>query len=279
MRKKEKKTKNRDKNFYTIFGYILIIIGISLPLYGFWNMSYRNISAKSGYEKFVQESKNSAVDAKGIEDYNNKIKNNNIVDPFTAEDYSATYDFYKENPDEVFAYLKIPKLGITKPIYLDASYEHLDMGVAHIDGTSLPVGGVNRRSVIAGHRGWYRDLMFFNLHKLDVGDDVTIVRGDESLKYKVSDTEVILPTDWEALQPREGVDMLTLLTCERLRPPRPKRLLVNCVRVEDAPVAESAEDIKVDSSVKGLDILIYVVTIVLLALLVLTIFKFIKYIL
>lgn len=277
MKKKEKKTKS--KNFYSIFGYILIIIGISLPLYGFWNMSYRNISAKAKYEEYLKKAEVTKEEEAAVKSYNDRIKNNYIVDPFTAEEYSATYDFYKKNPDEIFAYLKIPKLDITKPIYLDASYKHLDMGVAHIDGTSLPVGGVNRRSVIAGHRGWYRDLMFYNLHKLEVGDDVIIVRGDRELKYKVSDTEVILPSDWDALQPKEGVDMITLLTCEPLRPPRPKRLLVNCVRVEDAPVEEKkAEDVKVDSSVKGLDILIYVVTAALLALLVLTIFKFIKFI-
>lgn len=270
-----------NKSRYVILGYILIIIGISMPLYGFLNISYRNLTQKEKYHKFLSEDlKFTKEESQGIDEYNKKIKNNYIVDPFTNEEYSAQYEFYTDNPDKVFAYLKIPKLNIIKPIYLDASYEHLDKGVAHIDGTSLPVGGIGRRSVIAGHRGWYRDLMFFNIHKLENQDEVFVVRGEEVLKYQVTDKEVILPSDWDALQPRKDVDMLTLLTCEPLRPPRPKRLLINCVRIEEAEEKEleDIKDVEVDNSVKKLDLVVYLVTTILILLLAFNVFKLIKYI-
>lgn len=269
--------KRKSKSVYAIIGYLLIIIGIAMPLYGFFNISYRNLSENKKYRDYKKEELISDEEKKGVISYNENINGNYIVDPFTSEEYSTEYEFYKKNPDKIFAYLEIPKLDIKKPIYLDASYEHLDMGVAHIDGTSLPVGGVNKRSVIAGHRGWYRDLMFFNLHKLEAGDKVFIVRGDETLEYKVTDTEVILPSDWDALQPRENKDMITLLTCEPLRPPRPKRLLVNCERVSDVKEDVKSKDESVDRSVKRLDIAIYAITFVLMSLFVLAIYKFIRY--
>ncbi|MDD7363308.1 MAG: class C sortase [Peptoniphilus sp.] len=273
----------RNKSVYVILGYLLIMLGISLPLYGFANMSYRQLDEKRAYEEFLENRVVTEEEEKGVAAYNAEISENNVVDPFTSEDYSAEYEFYKAHPDEPFAYLEVPKLGINKPVYLDASYKHLDMGVAHIDGTSLPVSGAGRRSVIAGHRGWYRDLMFFNLHKLEAGDDMFIVRGKTRMHYKVSDTEVILPSDWDALQPREGEDMVTLLTCSPLRPPRPRRLLVNGVRVPDpeeaAPVEATGEasEEPVDPGVKTLDDAIFGVTILGFVLLFITMYKLIKY--
>ena len=68
-----------------------------------------------------------------------------------------------------------------KPIRLDASYEHLDKGVAHIDGTALPTGGVGNRSVIAGHRGWYKDVMFFKSRRFKKKEIKYISKEQEKL--------------------------------------------------------------------------------------------------
>lgn len=153
--------RKRNKSMYVIVGYLLVILGILLPLSGFFSMSVRNLSEKSQYEKYIRENKSTDEREKeGIEAYNQRFDENYMIDPFDNEEYNAEYDFYREHPDKVFAFLTIEKLDIKKPIYLDASQDHLSKGVAHVYGTSLPVGGINSRSVIAGHRGWYGDLMF-----------------------------------------------------------------------------------------------------------------------
>lgn len=80
--------------------------------------------------------------------------------------------------------------------------------------------------------------------------------------------------------------MITLLTCEPLRPPRHQRLLINAVREEipsETPdlapeLKETLTDVvQVDPSVKKLNIGIYIVTLLLLAALVFAVIKFIKY--
>lgn len=279
--------RKRSKSGYVIFGYILVIVGLLLPLTGFMSMSVRNFNENRNFKAYVEE--NQATDEaerEGIEAYNDRFEENYMIDPFDNEKYQAEYDFYREHPDKVFAYLTIPKLDINKPIYLDASQDHLARGVAHVYGTSLPVDGVNRRSVIAGHRGWYGDTMFLNLHKLESGDEMIVTKDGEALKYIVSDTEVIDPSDWEALQPRAGQDMLTMLTCEPLRPPRTQRLLINAVReevpeetVQETPqeVDETEKAAPVDPSVKRLNLVIYLVTLVLLGALIAAIVKFVRY--
>ena len=171
----------------------------------------------------------------------------NIIDPFSNEDYKGYYDIKGIDKEEVFAYLIIPKLDMKKPIYLDATYKHLDLGVAQVEGTSLPLGGKSTRSVIAGHRGWWGDLMFYNVEKLEAGDDIFIDGRSGLLKYKVTGQEIIDPSDWEKVLPIEGRDMVTLLTCHPKRPPRPKRLLINAERVvevakKDAPVEKVREE-------------------------------------
>ena len=137
-----------------------------------------------------------------------------------------------------FAYLSIPKLDKYLPLYLDATLEHISKGVAQVAGTAIPVGGKGTRSAIAGHRGWWGDTMFLYVDELESGDYIYIERANETMRYVVSDKEIIGPYDWAKLAPRGDLDMITLLTCSPFLPPRPDRLLVNAVRDDSGPAEE-----------------------------------------
>ena len=247
-----------------------------MPLLAFTSMSYREIMADKKYEAFKKKDESLTDDLKK---YNEDIVKGdaNIIDPFSNEEYDGYYDIKGIDKNEVFAYLIIPKLDMKKPIYLDASYKHLDLGVAQIEGTSLPLGGKSTRSVIAGHRGWWGDLMFYNVEKLEAGDDIFIDGRSGLLKYKVTGEEIIDPSDWEKVLPIEGKDMVTLFTCHPKRPPRPKRLLINAERVvEKKP--ESVEKVKEERQVSYLKYGIYGVTLVGWLAFIITFFKMIGYV-
>ena len=226
-----------------IIGYIFILLGIFLPLLAFTSMSYRELMADKNYASF--KAKDSQV-TDDLIDYNKEVVKgeSNIIDPFDNEEYEGAHVIKGIDKDEVFAYLIIPKLDMKKPIYLDATYDHLDWGVAQVEGTSLPLGGMSTRSVIAGHRGWWGDLMFYNVDKLEVGDEILIDGRTGLLEYRVTGTDIISPSDWESILPVAGKDMVTLLTCHPKRPPRPKRLLINAERIEEkkAEVKPVVED-------------------------------------
>lgn len=243
-----------------IIGYLFILLGIFMPLLAFTSMSYRELMANKNYDSFKARDSQVTDD---LIDYNKKVikGDSNIIDPFDNEDYVGDYDIKGIDKDEVFAYLIIPKLDMKKPIYLDATFDHLDWGVAQVEGTSLPLGGMSTRSVIAGHRGWWGDLMFYNVDKLEVGDEIFIDGRTGLLEYRVTGTDIISPSDWESILPVAGKDMVTLLTCHPKRPPRPKRLLINAERVEEKkadvkPVVEEKTD------VNYLKYVIYLVTII-----------------
>ena len=234
MKKKLKLTKTNT------LGYILILVGllfVTLPLV---RRSYKDYSARMAQKEFneSQEKRSPeevAEETKNAEEYNEIVKKSDttVVDPFTAEDYKTSYEKF-QNTNIPFAYLVIPKLDKHLPLYLDATLEHISNGVAQVDGTSIPVGGPGTRSVIAGHRGWWGDTMFLYLDQLNYGDYVYIERAEQTMRYVVSDKEVIDPYDWDKLAPRGDADMVSLMTCSPFLPPRPNRLLVNCVRDESS---------------------------------------------
>lgn len=243
-----------------LIGYLFILLGIFMPILAFTSMSYREIVANKRYAAFREKEESLTDDLKK---YNEDVTKGdaNIIDPFSNEDYKGYYDIKGIDKEEVFAYLIIPKLDMKKPIYLDATYKHLDLGVAQVEGTSLPLGGKSTRSVIAGHRGWWGDLMFYNVEKLEAGDEILIDGRSGLLKYKVTGQEIIDPSDWEKVLPIEGRDMVTLLTCHPKRPPRPKRLLINAERVVEKK-AEPVEKVSEERQVSYLKYGIYGVTLV-----------------
>lgn len=243
-----------------IIGYLFILLGIFMPLLAFTSMSYRELMANKNYASFKARDSQVTDD---LIDYNKKVikGDSNIIDPFDNEDYVGAYDIKGIDKDEVFAYLIIPKLDMKKPIYLDATFDHLDWGVAQVEGTSLPLGGMSTRSVIAGHRGWWGDLMFYNVDKLEVGDEIFIDGRTGLLEYRVTGTDIISPSDWESILPVAGKDMVTLLTCHPKRPPRPKRLLINAERVEEKK-ADVKAVVEEKTEVSYLKYVIYIVTII-----------------
>lgn len=243
-----------------IIGYLFILLGIFMPLLAFTSMSYRELMANKKYASFKARDSQVTDD---LMDYNKKVikGDSNIIDPFDNEDYVGAYDIKGIDKDEVFAYLIIPKLDMKKPIYLDATFDHLDRGVAQVEGTSLPLGGMSTRSVIAGHRGWWGDLMFYNVDKLEVGDEIFIDGRTGLLEYRVTGTDIISPSDWESILPVAGKDMVTLLTCHPKRPPRPKRLLINAERVEEKK-ADLKPVVEEKTEVNYLKYVIYLVTII-----------------
>ena len=75
---------------------------------------------------------------------------------------SCAYDYQKPSfhlkdyglADEVFGVISIPAMELEMPIFLGATEQHMAEGAAHLSQTSLPIGGTNTNSVIAGHRGY-----------------------------------------------------------------------------------------------------------------------------
>jgi len=110
-------------------------------------------------------------------------------------------------------FIVIPSINITLPIYLGANEQNMKLGAVHLTGSSYPIGGSNTNSVIAAHRGYYKTLMFRNIDKIKIGDELYIRNFKETLTYKANKIEIIDKRDIKKLTIKEGKDMITIISC------------------------------------------------------------------
>ena len=109
--------------------------------------------------------------------------------------------------------IEIPKISVNLPIYHGTSEEVLSNGIGHLQGTSLPIGGMNTRSVLTGHRGLPNAKLFTRLDEMEKGDLFYLNIFGKTLAYQVNKIEIIEPEDMESLGIAEGKDLVSLVTC------------------------------------------------------------------
>ena len=152
-----------------------------------------------------------------------------LSDPWSYTQPSFTLgDFGLE--DEIFGVITIPVLDLEMPIYLGATNSHLAAGAAQLSQTSIPIGGINTNSVIAGHRGYSGASYFRYVPDLKIGDKVIITNLWEELTYVVVDTDIIAPNEVEKVLIQEGRDMITLITCHPYASGGKQRYVIYCER-------------------------------------------------
>ena len=178
--------------------------------------------------------------------YNEKVRDGEgdaINDPFAFDDDSLAK---LGLPDGIVGSLDIPAMGVTLPLYLGSSYDHMAQGATVVAGTSMPLGETDSNVVIAAHRGVWQGLtMFRDIEKLEKGDTLTLTTPWDTLTYRVTGFEVILPDDTDAVAIQPGRDMVTLLTCHPYGQ-NAHRLLVYCERVDDTEAEASGGSIVQD---------------------------------
>lgn len=168
---------------------------------------------------------------KVMEEYNKDLLVNGqeISDPFSFQKLDFDMRSYGiEN--NIVAEIKIDRLNLKVPIYLGATEENLNKGLAHLSHTSLPLGEETSNVVVAGHRGLIRHKMFRHLDKLQQGDEIVITNFWEELRYKVIKYEIISPDEVSKVLIQDGKDMITLITCHPFRV-NTQRLVVYCERI------------------------------------------------
>ena len=139
-----------------------------------------------------------------------KIMNTQSGEVLSFENYNCLLNL---TGNGVMGSLEIPKINVNLPIYHGTDDEVLSAGIGHMEGTSLPVGGENTRTVLAGHRGLPNSKLFTRLDEVEKGDYFFLKVFDEVLAYEVINIEVIEPEDSGKLDIVPEKDLATLLTC------------------------------------------------------------------
>lgn len=220
LENKEKRPGSRLGNILLI---ILFLVGAGITFYPVvsktWNY-YRDQKLILEYEDTVdsiseercREILNEAIA------YNEQHTSNDIIDAFNqeSEDYVLTHPYdtlLNPSGNMIMGYLEIPKIKVSLPIYHGISSTVLQKGVGHIEGTSLPVGGINTHTVLAGHRGLPERKLLTDLDQVKLGDKFYISVMSETLAYEIDSITVVEPHETEPLAIVSGEDLSTIVTC------------------------------------------------------------------
>lgn len=143
--------------------------------------------------------------------------------------------------DGMMGYITIPRLKETMPIYHGTAEKVLQVGIGHLEQTSLPVGGESTHAALSGHRGLPTAKLFTDLNLMKKGDRFYIKILKDTYAYQVDKITTVLPTDTKELAIEPGKDLVTLITCTPYAV-NTHRLLVRAHRIPYTP--EQAEESK-----------------------------------
>lgn len=244
--------KKRDTAVTVIF-IVIFLTGISVMLYpsfsNWWNRHMASHTISSYKEEVAkmddQECERILAEAYA---YNEKLAElNSPLSDF--EQIKGYYDILNVSGTGVMGYISIPNINVELPVYHGTSEGVLQIASGHIQGSSLPVGGISTHAVISGHRGLPSAKLFSDLDKMVEGDTFTINILNEVLTYEVEKILIILPDESDKLSIVPGEDIVTLLTCTPYGV-NSHRLLVRAHRIEtiyDKRIKVSADALQVDN--------------------------------
>ena len=225
------------KNRSSIILILIFLVGLSVMLYPTVSDYINQKNQSRAVASYSEEVENlSDVDYQAYfdaaDDYNRRLAE--TPDAFyRPEEVSGYTDTLDVSGTGIMGYITIPKIGVELPLYPGTSDGVLQVAAGHLEGSSLPVGGAGTHAVISAHRGLPSAKLFTNLDELEVGDTFTITVLDRVLTYEVDQISIVLPTETDLLQPVEGKDYVTLMTCTPYGI-NTHRLLVRGKRIENA---------------------------------------------
>ena len=210
--------KKKKGNYITLLLFLILLAGLSLLLYpsvsDYWN-SLHQTRAIATYAEEVANLNQDQYDEiwAAAESYNASLTdrvNAYLLSDAQKEEYQQLLNVSGLG---VMGYIEIPSIDCSLPIYHGTEESVLQIAVGHLEWSSLPVGGESTHCVLSGHRGLPSAKLFTNLDKLQTGDIFMLRVLDNVLTYEVDQISIVLPTETDLLQPVEGKDYVTLMTC------------------------------------------------------------------
>ena len=262
----------KKKDFSTIALIIVFFVGVSVLLYptvsDYWNSLHQS-QAIATYADSVEN-----MDEQDYEklwdaavSYNQKLFQSGHGLGLKDEEKEEYNELLDVSGTGIMSYIEIPKIKCSLPVYHGTDEGVLLIAVGHIEGSSLPVGGLNTHCVLSGHRGLPSAKLFSNLDKLEEGDIFMIRTLDQTLTYEVDQIRIVLPDEVEDLKIEEGKDLCTLVTCTPYGI-NTHRLLVRGHRVANQEEAEAvrvtADAMLVDNRIVAMCIAVPVLVLLLI---------------
>ena len=214
----------KNKKIINVLAIILLSAGLLLLFYPAFNniiFVYNQGKVIDTYNEQVVKLDSQVVEdmKNDAKEYNKKLSKNVCGDEVNLEEDeevvsgNLSYSQLLSLNNQQIGYIVIEKIGLNQPIFHGTDDKTLDVGIGHMENTSLPVGSNNSHCVLTGHTGVPGMMLFTDLNKMEKGDCFYIKVLDEVLKYEVDEINVILPNETQYFRIQPDRDLVTLMTC------------------------------------------------------------------
>ena len=200
------------------------------------------------YQQVVEQADNSEKEQarEMAAAYNKTIQpGTQLADAFSNDALIGAAENYGEllnlAGDGIMGYVNIPAIAVHLPIYHGTEDATLEIGIGHLLGSSLPVGGESTHTILTAHSGMASSKMFTDLPQLRTGDVFYLEVLGETLAYQVDQIKTVLPHDTTYLGIEPGADYCTLVTCTPYAV-NTHRLLVRGTRIPFEKAEEIVEE-------------------------------------
>lgn len=204
-------------NILKKLSFVIGLILCSYPLVSGIVQQQAQKGTVATYQQMIDNSSNSSIEESlsRAKEYNEILfesltkLSSDKISILSEENYNSILNV----GNGVIGSIEIPCINVNLPIYHGTSDEVLSVGVGHLNGSSLPIGGTNNKSILTAHRGLPSSKLFTRLDELVEGDLIFIRVLDQTLAYKINSIEVIEPEDVSGLEIEAGKDLVSLITC------------------------------------------------------------------
>ena len=210
--------KKWKKAVLLVFALTILIGAVLFTIYPLVSNAVNDKYASVVQTRYTEELKE--MDSESIEEeWTKAAQYNRSLQPVSfskealavaAADYDSLLDM---DGSGLMGFLEIPAIQVTIPIYHGTAEETLQKGIGHLAGSALPVGGESTHCVLTGHSGVAGNRLLSDLDQLTTGDEFYLHILNETLAYRVSEINTVLPYETDLLQQVPGKDLCTLVTC------------------------------------------------------------------
>lgn len=205
------------KKSKTIIMVLFFFMGLLIWLYpslsDFYNQKVQSqviVDYEALLEKYTEEDYSEIFEK--ANEYNEKLRK--LADPYLLYKKLKNYNnLIDVNGNGMMGYISIDKIKVELPIYHGTSENVLSNAVGHLEGSSLPVGGLGTHAVLSAHRGLPSSKLFTDVDKLEIGDTFSITVLNQMYTYEIDQITIVEPQDLSDLVIDPKKDYVTLMTC------------------------------------------------------------------
>lgn len=212
--------KPKKKRISTKFLYIVGVLLCAFPLLSsiYTGVEQNNMLSTYKSEVTATDTQTIKEQVELAHEYNEalfQISNSSVgdmnTDILSDDSYNSILDITGKG---IIGTIEIPKIDVNLPIYHGTDDDVLSNGIGHIQTSSFPVGGINTRTVVSGHRGLPNAKLFTRLDELVKNDLFYFKVGGKTLAYKIYKIEVVKKDEApDVIGIEEGKDLATMITC------------------------------------------------------------------